>query len=179
MGSTATEIRVQCRFGGVAVRRRVLVQKARDGHHKTGGAIPALRRACLEEGRLHAGTGFSLGQTLDGDDVAAFEGSGGRNAGHLGLAVHKHRAGTALLKPAAQLGPFQLQFIPQDIDQGRVRIGRYGVIRTVYAQRESYGATLSQTTSMSTSAERKRFMTGQRYSTLRANRPSRSSVSFV
>ena len=85
-------------------------------------AVAALRGVLVEKRALHGVELAVSRQTLDRDDLAALElGHGADAAQHL-LAVGDHRAGPALLQPAAELGAHQPEPVAQHVDQRRVRV---------------------------------------------------------
>ena len=73
------------------------------GHDLPGGAIAALERVSLDEGGLQGVELLALGEPLDGRDLASLHESGERKARFHPLAVHQHRAGSALAESAAFL----------------------------------------------------------------------------
>ena len=68
-----------------------------------GRAIAALEGVSLDEGGLQGVELLALGQALDGRDLTSFHESGEREARFHALAVHQHRAGSALAESAAFL----------------------------------------------------------------------------
>jgi hypothetical protein len=63
-----------------------------------------------------------FGESFDGQDFQLVRISYGRDARSHGFAVQQDGAGAALTFPAAVLRAGQFQFLPQDIQQGPLRI---------------------------------------------------------
>jgi hypothetical protein len=80
-----------------------LVDAGDAGHDLSGGAIAALEGVSLYKGGLQGVELIALGQALNSRDLASFHESGEREARFHALAVHQHRAGSALAESAAFL----------------------------------------------------------------------------
>ena len=93
-----------------------------DGDDQAARAIAALRGVFFEKRALHGVELAVVAEPLDGDDLAALEfGHGADAAQHL-LPVGNHRAGAALLEPAAELGAHQPEPVAQHVDQRRIGV---------------------------------------------------------
>ena len=103
-------------------RMRILAEQADDAHDHAGRAETALRGALGQEGLLHGMQLAPFGESFDGQDFQLVRISYGRDARSHGFAVQQDGAGAALTFPAAVLRAGQFQFLPQDIQQGPLRI---------------------------------------------------------
>src|SRR3954454_10346182 len=80
-----------------------LVDAGDGGHDLPGVAIAALESIALDESGLQGVELVALSEGLDSRDLAPFHERGERQAGFHALAVHQHRAGTALAEAASFL----------------------------------------------------------------------------
>ena len=125
------------RFPRLGPGRARGARQERGGRHQHAGrADAALRRAVPQEGALQAVrlAGRNGRQPLDGGDLAADGGGGGRQAGADRLAVQQHRAGAAVAAIAADLGAGQVQRLAQHIREPPRRVDAQGSRHAVHGQ---------------------------------------------
>jgi hypothetical protein len=82
-----------------------------------GLAVAALGHGLVQPGLLHRVQRAASGQAFDGGDRLAGQVSRCQQAPALRLAVHQHRAGTALALAAAELGADQAEVFAQQVEQ--------------------------------------------------------------
>ena len=80
-----------------------LVDAGDAGHDLPRRAIAALEGVSLDEGGLQGVELLAVGQALDRRDLASFHQSGEGETRFHALAVHQHRAGSALAESATFL----------------------------------------------------------------------------
>ena len=104
------------------------------GHDLSGRAIAALEGITFDESGLQRMELLALRQAFDGRDLAPLDERSKRKARFHALAVHQHRAGTALAEAAAFLGACQMQMLTKGIEQRRTSIERQPVLGSIDAQ---------------------------------------------
>ncbi len=122
MCATAAKMRLQFGADLLIGRFGILLQQCLRPHHYSGDAVAALGRLLFHEGALDRRGRFDCSETLKRRHLLALKQKQRRHAGQDGVAVHDHRARTALAEPAAEFGGIELDIVAQNIEQRRIRV---------------------------------------------------------
>jgi hypothetical protein len=95
-----------------------LAQQRDRGHHLARRAKTALEGVVINKGLLDRMQYGVLGETLDRRDFASLCGSRKHEAAIHASAIEMHRAGAALTKVTALLGPREMEVFAQKIELG-------------------------------------------------------------
>src|SRR3954463_7107313 len=98
---------------------RVLIEKRFRRENHTAQAEPALSRLFLDERLLNGMRMLSGPKPFEGDDLRTIDSTDGCDTGADRSPAGKHRAGTALPQPAAELRPAQAKVVAEDVEQRR------------------------------------------------------------
>ena len=112
---------------------RVPLQERGRGHDHPVGAVAALRRLVVDERLLDGVRLLDGAEALERGDRLVRRGERRCDAGPDRLVAEVDRARSTLGEPAAEARPVQVELVPQDVEERRVRRRLHQVALAVHA----------------------------------------------
>src|SRR5438874_12508847 len=132
MGKAAAQHATQCLSNFLVARPRVYVQRGLCRQNHAAEAVPALRRAFIDEGLLNWMRFLRSAETFERGDLVFTGGAHRHHARAHHLAAKYHRARAALRHATAESRPSEAQLIAEHKQERHLRIDRDHVPLTVY-----------------------------------------------